>query len=102
MKNHKLWYNVIMMQGLIGITRHYRSNPKVDLKKLRPMILKRIENRAKDYPVKAMIPVANDVLQSRSLLIQGVATLLQVIPIWSCKYSLSISNLQFSCFVIFF
>nr|GEY27715.1 APO protein 4, mitochondrial [Tanacetum cinerariifolium] len=50
------------------------------------MILKRIENRAKDYPVKAMIPVAYDVLRSRALLIQGVSTLLQVIPIWSCKF----------------
>ncbi|CAH1441266.1 unnamed protein product [Lactuca virosa] len=86
MKNPRLWYNTIMVQGLIGITRHYRSNPKVDFKKLRPMILKRIENRAKYYPVKEMIPVAYDVVRSRSLLIQGVSTLLQVIPIWSCKF----------------
>ncbi|GKB26478.1 APO protein 4, mitochondrial, partial [Tanacetum coccineum] len=85
MRNPRL-YSTIMMQGLVGITRHYRSNPKVDLRKLRPMILKRIENRAKDYPVKAMIPVAYDVLRSRALLIQGVSNLLQVIPIWSSKF----------------
>ncbi|KAL8260097.1 hypothetical protein R6Q59_028050 [Mikania micrantha] len=75
-----------MMLRFVVISRHYGSNRRVDLKKLRPMILKRIENRAKDYPVKAMIPVAYDVLRSRALLIQGVSTLLQVIPIWSCKF----------------
>lgn len=63
--------------------RYYSS--KVDWKKLRPMIIKRIQNRAKDYPVKSMIPVANEVLKSRELLAKGVSALLQVIPIKSCK-----------------
>ena len=64
--------------------RHYSSN-KVDLKRLRPMILKRIQDRAKDYPVQSMIPVAEEVLNSRRFLIQGVATLIKVIPVVACK-----------------
>ncbi|XP_071689898.1 APO protein 4, mitochondrial [Rutidosis leptorrhynchoides] len=87
MNNPRIWCSIVMTQNSIGMsTRHYRSNPKIDLRKLRPMILQRIENRSKNYPIKAMIPVAYDVLRSRQLLIQGVSTLLQVIPIWSCKF----------------
>jgi len=63
--------------------RCYRSN--IDWKKLCPMIHKRINNRANDYLLKSMIPVAYDVLEARKHLIQGVSTLLRTIPVKSCK-----------------
>lgn len=49
------------------------------------MILKRIKERAKDYPVRRMVPVAHDILNARALLIEGVSTLLNTIPIKACK-----------------
>ncbi|CAK9185178.1 unnamed protein product [Ilex paraguariensis] len=88
MRNYKLSHGTMMLEGLIGYFRAYRSNSNskmVDLKKLRPMIQKRIENRAKDYPVIAIVPVAQDVLKARTLLYQGVSTLLQLFPLWACK-----------------
>ncbi|WJX69101.1 hypothetical protein P8452_53393 [Trifolium repens] len=59
---------------------------KVDLRKLRPMIVKRIEKRSQFYPVRAMIPVANDVLLARNVLIHGVSTLLNSFPLMACKF----------------
>ncbi|KAI3460306.1 hypothetical protein Pfo_016969 [Paulownia fortunei] len=89
LRNHKFWQNssLILEEMFIGI-RFYstKSNPAVDLKKLRPMILKRIEERAKEYPVKGMLPVAREVLHARNTLYDGVSTLIQHIPIWACKY----------------
>lgn len=64
----------------------FYSSKKVDLKQLRSMINKRIENRAKDYPIKGMLPVAQEVLKSRKFLIHGVSALLQVLPVLACKY----------------
>jgi hypothetical protein len=57
----------------------------LDWKQLRPMILKRIKNRAKEYPIKRMIPVAEEVVKAREIVTKGVSTLLQVVPIHSCK-----------------
>ncbi|KAG8642798.1 APO protein 4, mitochondrial isoform X2 [Manihot esculenta] len=50
------------------------------------MMLKRIEERPKDYPIRDMVPVARDVLKARMLLIQGVSTLIQAIPVVACKF----------------
>ncbi|KOM43988.1 hypothetical protein LR48_Vigan05g159300 [Vigna angularis] len=83
------------MEGLRKMARYgfvFSCNPrrlygtKVDLRKLRPMILKRIENRAQCYPVRRMIPVANEVLQARNVLIHGVSTLLNFLPLMACKF----------------
>ncbi|XP_037492187.1 APO protein 4, mitochondrial [Jatropha curcas] len=64
--------------------RFYSS--KVDWKKLRPMILKRVENRAKVYPIQEMLPLAQEVLGVRMLLIQGISILTRVIPVVACKF----------------
>ncbi|KAL7081573.1 hypothetical protein ACP275_14G048200 [Erythranthe tilingii] len=88
-RNLRLWQksSLILEQVLIGSTFYStKSNPTVDLRKLRPVILKRIEERAKEYPVRGMLPLAHEVLQARTALYDGVSTLIQNIPIWACKY----------------
>ncbi|KAI4322536.1 hypothetical protein L6164_022220 [Bauhinia variegata] len=83
----KLW-QIAVFGGFSECLENSRRlySTRVDLKKLRPMILKRIEKRAKDYPVRAMIPVAEEVLRARNVLIQGVSTLLQSFPVLTCKF----------------
>ncbi|XP_057949015.1 APO protein 4, mitochondrial isoform X1 [Malania oleifera] len=81
----KFWFNILKDFNFgCKCSRYYSS--KVDFRKLRPMILKRIESRAKDYPIRGFVPVAFDVLKARALLIQGVSTLLNVFPVMACKF----------------
>ncbi|KAG8042778.1 hypothetical protein GUJ93_ZPchr0328g33303 [Zizania palustris] len=70
--------------GPVMNQRLYSS--RVDWKQLRPMILKRIKNRANDYPIKRMIPIAREVFNAREIVTRGVSTLLQVVPVHSCKF----------------
>ncbi|KAJ7948171.1 APO protein mitochondrial-like [Quillaja saponaria] len=83
----KLW-QCLLFGEFSGCLMHQRRlyTTKVDLKKLRSMILKRIENRAKDYPNREMVPVAQEVLKTRNFLIQGVSTLLKFYPVMACKF----------------
>ncbi|KAJ4822287.1 APO protein 4, mitochondrial [Turnera subulata] len=78
------WGHLLLGDSITCHSRSYSS--KVDFRKLRPMILKRIQNRAKDYPVQAMVPVAQEVLNARSLLIQGISTLMKFVPVLACKF----------------
>lgn len=80
----RLWQSVFKDENFCQVcSRCYSS--KIDLRKLRPMILKRIENRAKDYPVREMIPVAKEVLRARTQLTEGVTSLLEKFPVVACK-----------------
>ncbi|WVZ87259.1 hypothetical protein U9M48_033928 [Paspalum notatum var. saurae] len=65
--------------------RRYSSS-RMDWKQLRPMILKRIRGRSKEYPIKRMIPVAEEVVRAREIVIEGVSRLLRVVPLQSCKF----------------
>ncbi|KAL2340222.1 hypothetical protein Fmac_008162 [Flemingia macrophylla] len=58
---------------------------KMDLRKLRSMILKRIEKRAQLYPVRAIILVAKELLQARNIFIYSVSTLLNFLTLMACK-----------------
>ncbi|KAL8138627.1 hypothetical protein V2J09_004628 [Rumex salicifolius] len=83
-----------IMDGGVGIelfsTRCYST--KYDLKNLRPMILKRIEQRSGFYPVKDIIPVARNVLQARSSVINGVSVLLNHVPVLTCNQFILIKS----------
>ncbi|CAH9054459.1 unnamed protein product [Cuscuta europaea] len=66
--------------------RSYSSDSKVvELKALKPFIMKKVQNWAKDYRFHETAPVAQEVLKSRDLLYSGVSTLLHHLPVWACK-----------------
>ncbi|XP_074374743.1 APO protein 4, mitochondrial-like [Apium graveolens] len=50
----------------------------------RRLVIERIQGQ--DYPIKDLIPVAEEVLKARAHLIKGVSTLLQTVPVWSCMH----------------
>ncbi|CAA0840122.1 APO protein 4- mitochondrial [Striga hermonthica] len=65
--------------------RLYSTKP-LDMKRLKPMIFKRIEERSTEYPVKGILQVANEVLRARAALYDGVSTLIKHVPVLACKY----------------
>ncbi|CAA3020698.1 APO 4, mitochondrial, partial [Olea europaea subsp. europaea] len=68
----------MIFEVVLGRYKFYssKSKPMVDLKKFRPVILKRIEEQDKEYPIKRLSPVAHEVLQARAILYHGVSTLI--------------------------
>ncbi|XP_042482005.1 APO protein 4, mitochondrial-like isoform X1 [Macadamia integrifolia] len=77
----KGWYQ--LLESFSGCQFY---SPRMNWDELRPLIMERIKHRAKDYPVRALIPVANDVVKARALLIEGISTLIKFIPIKACKF----------------
>lgn len=82
LRRMKLLHNPMCDSGITQI-RCYSSND--EWSNLRLKTLKRLENRAEDYPVRNMIAVANQVLEDRAILIQGVSKLMKVVPVQACK-----------------
>lgn len=83
----KLWRSLISFQGATYSTTPSRIN-KVklnDLRRIRPMIEKRIENRAKEYPIRDIVPVAEEILKARNNLLSNVTVLLKLFPVLTCK-----------------
>ncbi|CAL1383718.1 unnamed protein product [Linum trigynum] len=81
----------ILWQNLLGDSNGYSSwhrsyRTQGDWGKLRSMIIKRVEDRAGEYPVKAIVPVAKEVIEARTRVIRGVSLLMKVVPVVSCKF----------------
>lgn len=79
--------NLSSFQGASYSTKPSGTNKlKLDvLRKIRPMILRRIENRAKDYPIREIVSVAEEILIARKNLLSNVTALLKVFPVLTCK-----------------
>ncbi|KAJ0264672.1 APO protein 4 [Hirschfeldia incana] len=85
---HKVWRHLSSSQGASYSTKPSRINKTMlnDLRRIRPMIQRRIENRAKDYPIQDIVPVAKDILQARQKLLTNVTVLLKAFPVLRCKF----------------
>ncbi|XP_065877140.1 APO protein 4, mitochondrial-like [Euphorbia lathyris] len=80
-----MWLN--FARDYRGYCMHFRFySSGTDWKKLKLMIMDRIDNGHKKRFVEDMVPIAKEVLKVRMFLIQGVSTLLQAIPTVSCKF----------------
>ncbi|CAH9100294.1 unnamed protein product [Cuscuta epithymum] len=85
----KMWIRSELLLGMpkARSRRSYSSDSKaVELKALKPFIMKKVQNWAKDYRFYETAPVAQEVLKSRALLYRGVSTLLHHLPVWACKH----------------
>eukprot|EP01018_Ginkgo_biloba_P024695 Gb_11644 [translate_table: standard] len=80
------WLYLSISYKTYNCLKHTRSfKTKEEWKKLRPMILERIKQRARDYPVMSMVPIAHEVLKARAVLLEGVSKLLKIIPVKACR-----------------
>ncbi|CAG7882936.1 unnamed protein product [Brassica rapa] len=55
------------------------------LRRIQPRIQRRIENRAKDYPIPEIVPLDKEVLKARRSLLTNVTLLLKVFPVLTCN-----------------
>lgn len=87
LKTHQnLWRAKTPIHNML-LSRMYSENAKGQKPITRRLVIEKIEGQ--DYPIKDLIPVAEEVLKARAHLIKGVSTLLRSVPVWSCMYFLS-------------
>ncbi|KAL8124178.1 APO protein 4, mitochondrial-like [Apium graveolens] len=64
------------------LSRMYSENATGQKPTTTRLVIQKIQGQ--DYPIKDLIPIAEEVLRARTHLITGVSTLLQSVPVWSC------------------
>ncbi|KAK1391420.1 APO protein 4, mitochondrial [Heracleum sosnowskyi] len=86
LKTHqKLWRICTAKTSLQPVlSRLYSKNATGQKPITRRLVIEKVQGH--DYPIKDLIPVAEEVLKARAFLIKGVSTLLQSIPVWSCMH----------------
>ncbi|RID71939.1 hypothetical protein BRARA_C03852 [Brassica rapa] len=82
---HKVWrhFQVACYSSTPSRTNKSMANK---LRRIQPMIQRRIENRAKDYPIQEIVPLDKEVLKARRSLLTNVTLLLKVFPVLTCKF----------------